>query len=597
MRELLRFARERKLDRVAAVYAVTGWILVQAASIAFPTFGAPVWVLRALIALAIIGFPAALGIAWAVSPAPAAAPEQKHSRREEWVLIALLGGVLVLSAAQLAYAVWFRAPLSVVSHLPVQTRNDASIAVLPFVNMSGDPAKEYFSDGISEELLNDLANNPALKVAARTSSFSFKGKSENIESIARSLNVRTVLEGSVREDGNRVRITAQLINAASGYHLWSATYDRELTSILAVQDEIATAIAGALTSRLLTPEPKAGNPSTINPQAYREYLEARAALATRTPEGKAKAVALLQNVTTLQPDFADGYAVLSRAYLASGRADNRQSTETYNNLAAASADAALRLDPDNLVALTVRTLYQLGQMDWNGAHDTIRHMRATNPNHPDTLEAESRFYGSMGYPQVALALLRRASALDPMSKLFQTNVALLLNANNQSDEADRAAARVIAGGHVSPILLYVRCEIAAGRRDVKSAQSFAEALEKTSYKDTAADCKFMIAVASGDIQKARQMVDRWASSYPAARQVAFGIAEDYAQLGEYEKSMEWVERSSDQGDAGTIPRFFDEEFEPLRRTARGQAFMQRPDVRNWKAAHDALAAEVNQMNL
>jgi TolB-like protein len=165
----------------------------------------------------------------------------------------------------------------------------------------------YFSDGFSEELLIDLANTPQLRVAARTSSFTFKGKRADIQEIANKLHVRTVLEGSVRESGDRVRITAQLIDAASGYHIWSQTYDRQLTDILKVQDEIARAIAAALTKKL-TGRPDAANP--VDPEAYRKYLLGKFYFDHHNEVDNERAIALFKEVTTLQPDFSDGYAML-----------------------------------------------------------------------------------------------------------------------------------------------------------------------------------------------------------------------------------------------------------------------------------------------
>ena len=181
------------------------------------------------------------------------------SRHMDIALLTALGVVIALSIGQFAYEFSHQqtVPRSAASATaPFSTPKtvsaaEASIAVLPFVNMSGDPSKEYFSDGVSEELLNDLANNPGLRVAARTSAFAFKGKNEDIQKIALTLHVRAILEGSVREIGDHLRITAQLINAADGYHLWSATYDRDLTDILVVQDDIARAITTALAQKLL----------------------------------------------------------------------------------------------------------------------------------------------------------------------------------------------------------------------------------------------------------------------------------------------------------------------------------------------------------
>jgi hypothetical protein len=197
VRGVLTHLQARKLDRAAAVYAVGGWLLVQVASITLPTFGAPEWTLRAFIALAVVGFPLTLAIAWVVAPHPSAAGAvSPKTGITDIALLAAVGTVIVLILAQAGYA--FLRPSSAIqrqrllasSRAAPETPPQGSVAVLPFVNMSGDPAKEYFSDGISEELLSDLSNDPRLRVAARTSSFAFKGKNEDIETIANALRVR-----------------------------------------------------------------------------------------------------------------------------------------------------------------------------------------------------------------------------------------------------------------------------------------------------------------------------------------------------------------------------------------------------------------------
>jgi len=236
---LLKAIQARKLDRIAAAYALGGWLLVQAASIALPAFAAPAWTLKALILFVVLGFPVALAAGWMGAPHfPSSQQEAAKLKPLHATMLAIVLAVIVLSLGEFVY--WMSRSAGTESDVSIAPAS-ASIAVLPFVNMSGDAAKDYFSDGISDELLNDLANVPELRVAARTSSFAFKGKSEDIKTIARLLAVRSVLEGSVREAGQHLRIHAELIDAADGFDLWSASFDRQMTDALAVQDEIARA--------------------------------------------------------------------------------------------------------------------------------------------------------------------------------------------------------------------------------------------------------------------------------------------------------------------------------------------------------------------
>ncbi|HEY1960862.1 MAG TPA: hypothetical protein VGG69_00470, partial [Rhizomicrobium sp.] len=248
MEQLLELARERKLDRVGAAYAVTAWILVQAASIAFPAFDAPPAALRWLIVALIVGFPLALTLTWFAQPRSATVLKPLSSR--DWLLFSLIGLVAVLLAVQLSMGLFWRsgAPGAQSS---ATTQTASSIAVLPFANLSGDPSKVYFSDGIADQLITELAQTPSLRVAARSSSFSFRGKDVDVKTVARALGVRAVLEGSVREAGNRVRIAAELVDAANGFQIWSQSYDRDLTNILSLQDEIAHSITEAVAQRFL----------------------------------------------------------------------------------------------------------------------------------------------------------------------------------------------------------------------------------------------------------------------------------------------------------------------------------------------------------
>ena len=228
--------KRRSVFKVGAAYLVVGWLVVQAASILFPLFEAPAWALRVFVLVIFLGFPVALVLAWVFDVTPEGV-KVDAGREGSWKFYAVAGVVMAL-----ALGWYFYGQPATRAVAPDQR----SIAVLPFVNMSGDAENEYFSDGISEEILNQLAKMPELRVAARTSSFSFKGGKLEIPDIARELQVRLVLEGSVRKQGNTVRITAQLIDAEGGFHLWSETYDRDLKDIFAVQDEIARAIAKQL---------------------------------------------------------------------------------------------------------------------------------------------------------------------------------------------------------------------------------------------------------------------------------------------------------------------------------------------------------------
>src|SRR5256885_2343935 len=306
MEQLWEEIRRRNLHRVTAAYAVVAWVLVQAAGLVFPAFGLPAWTLRLIIVLLIAALPilwAALWVGHPVAERHNPAPTRLH--RTEWTLIAMLALVLIASAGEFAWS-QLGGPDGAA---PATRPTDASIAVLAFENMSDDPKNEFFSEGVSEELLNDLTQVRGLRVAGRTSSFSFRGKKVGIQEIGKTLHVRAVVEGSVRREGNRVRITAQLVNAADDYHIWSPTYDREIADIFAVQDEISRAITKELTGRLLGNGPaKQPVRAQIAPRAYTAFLKERFFLNRRNRDAMESAIDSFKQAIALKPDYAEAHA-------------------------------------------------------------------------------------------------------------------------------------------------------------------------------------------------------------------------------------------------------------------------------------------------
>ena len=280
--------KRRNVVRVAVMYLVFCWVLIQLSDILFPMFSIPEWGGRLVVIMLAMGFPLALIFAWVLELTPdgvkleknvdrsASATHTSARKLDLITIILLVVALVVLGASNIVSRNGESAGPTgpeVEQGAGVEASPE-SIAVLPFVNMSDDPANEYFSDGLAEELLNDLARIDALRVAGRTSSFAFKGKDTDLREIGERLNVKNILEGSVRKVGNRVRITAQLINASDGYHLWSATYERELDDIFAIQQEISSAIVKALKVTLSVEEQAGagGGVGTANAKAYASYL-------------------------------------------------------------------------------------------------------------------------------------------------------------------------------------------------------------------------------------------------------------------------------------------------------------------------------------
>lgn len=319
MSSLLSELRRRNVFKVGAAYLVLGWVVMQVTGLVAPALHLPEWTLSLITWLGVIGFPFALLFAWAFELTPDGVkrseevdPTESVTRNTGSKLNRVTAALLVAAIGFVIYQQWSFTRSGASLSAPAGEAQSLSglhdsIAVLPFVNMSSDPEQEYLSDGIAEELLNALARISSLKVAARTSSFAFKNEQSDIRKIGETLGVSTVLEGSLRKSDARLRITAQLIDVQTGYHLWSETYDRELDDIFAIQDEITGHIIKALKVHLNTGEAVAVT-NTTNNEAYDAYLKGRHQLHLRTRESIELAQNYFEQATALDPNFALAWA-------------------------------------------------------------------------------------------------------------------------------------------------------------------------------------------------------------------------------------------------------------------------------------------------
>ena len=304
--------KRRNVFKVAIVYVVVGWLTLQIADVLLENFGIPDWGFKFVTILLLLGFPIALIFAWAFEMTPEGIKREKDvdtsksiteqtGNKLNYAIIGLLAvGIIYFAVDKFALRDG-GSESGGTNEVSV-----ASIAVLPFVDMSPEGDQEYFSDGISEELLNLLAQIRDFRVAGRTSSFSFKGKGEDLRIIGEKLNVDHILEGSVRKAGNQLRITAQLVKVDDGYHVWSAAYDRELDNVFEIQDEIATAVVTALKETLLGEDVEVitQRRPTENPEAYAHYMKGRHHMQKRTPQDFDRALEEYQRAVTLDPEFA-----------------------------------------------------------------------------------------------------------------------------------------------------------------------------------------------------------------------------------------------------------------------------------------------------
>jgi len=350
--------RRRNVFRVAAAYLVVGWLLTEVLTTILPTLGAPNWAARAVILTFAFGFIPAVVLSWVFELTPDGIKREHEVDRNDSVTNKTGRKLDYVTISGVVLAVVFFGFFSARTaddEPPVVIASSASVAVLPFVNMSDDKDNEYFSDGLTETLLHMLAQVPDLKVAARTSSFAFKDQNRSIQDIAQALGVAHVLEGSVQRVGDRVRITAQLIRAADGFHVWSSSYDRTLDDIFGIQDEIAEKVGTSLSTSLLgapTSEMFAGV-TTTNSDAYDLYLQALKERATFSYGGLQAAERLLKGALTIDPDFMDAKSELAVNYIHQVETGLMDEQSTYPEIIAI-ADQVLAVRPDEVVAHAVR---------------------------------------------------------------------------------------------------------------------------------------------------------------------------------------------------------------------------------------------------
>jgi serine/threonine-protein kinase len=310
-----------------------------------------------------------------------------------------------------------------------------SIAVLPFVNMSSDEENEYFSDGMTEELIHALTKVDGLRVASRTSAFAFKGKDADAREIGRKLNVTTLLEGSVRKAGNKLRVAAQLIKVADGYHIWSETFERDLKDVFAVQDDIANRIVETLKLTLLGERKSLVVPPTVNVEAYNDYLRGRFHWNKRSEEALQRGIGCFGDAVRVDPHFALAYVGLADSYIVLGGYGYLPTRDAYTR-AKAEAIKALEIDEDLAEAHTslayVRTFYD---WDWAAADKAFRRAIELNPHYPTARQWYGQYLASLGRFDEAVATLRRALQLDPLSLPICASMGRALYYARRFDEA------------------------------------------------------------------------------------------------------------------------------------------------------------------
>ncbi len=529
--------RRRNVVKVAVAYAIVGWLLVQVAATFFPALQLPEWTVTLVAGLVILGFPLALILSWAYELTPDGMERTKSvplaksiakvtGRKLDFVII----GLLVLAVGFLLgrnYVLDERAPL---------LTDEPSIAVLPFVNISSDPEQEYFSDGISEELLNLLAQVPNFRVISRSSAFSFKGKGIDIPTIAEQLNVDYILEGSVRKSGDQVRINVQLIDARSDAQLWSETYTRNLDDIFAVQDEIAASVLEQLQITLLGAVPKL---EETNPEAYSLFLQGRHIINQSLLESFPRAEVLLQQALAIDPNYLPALSELARLYVNEVARGVRPTDEGYR-LASELIDRAVEVAPDN--GSLHGWLGWLAQRTEGDLETAARHFEqalAFDPTNLDVLRGAIQIVKWLGYLDESILLGEYLIARDPTCLSCYRSLAEAYRDALRLDEVVttiRAAQALAPGGALHYRLL--------GEAFLLKGDAAAALTEFQQIEEESTQWGPGIVLALHDLGRqaeSAELLSELRDTRGAKNPLA--IAKVYAYLGETDAAFEWLERA------------------------------------------------------
>ena len=575
--------KRRNVYKVAITYAVVAWLLIQAASILLPTFEAPAWVMKAFVVLLAFGFVISVMISWAFEATPEGLKRTKDVSPEmslpSWS--ARKFAAFIISLALIAaglFAFQFLRPVGTSrrdvrqieegrpggAFLPISQK---SIAVLPLLNESGDPKDEYFSDGLSEELIAALAQIRELKVIGRSSSFRFKDRKEESKTIGEKLGVSTLLEGTVRKQGERVRIVAELINAADGIELWTRTFDRELKDIFAVQQEIAAAVASSLKMTLLGANQRpATDSATRNIEAHNAYLLGHYHFERRNIEDYRKAVAHYDEAIRLDPEYALAYAERSEAWTLIGDLSGESKT----------AWPKARSDAEHAVAIAPTLAEAHGALGWvrffvewkfaEGLEE-LRRAKELSPANPTANDLLGRVLPYLGKLDEAEAQARQAVELDPLG-FTQNNLARILWFKGKNDEADKVARRVAELQPTAASSRRWQVLIAVQRRDGETALREAQSEPDEGYR------RFLIALAHY-VRRDRNAADAALSELIQYGRdtLAYQIAEVYAVRADTDKAFEWLQISYDNHDTGTLAILVDPLLHGLRDDPRYKALV------------------------
>jgi TolB-like protein/Tfp pilus assembly protein PilF len=584
--------KRRNVFKVAAAYIVVSWLVAQVLQLVFESFGTPAWVMKTVLVLMAMGLLFALFFAWAFELTPEGLKRERDVDRSQSItpqtgkkLNYTIFFVMLLAIGYFAYDNFMLRRTSVATPDQAATQTtaeqpageasdqfDKSVAVLPFVDMSPEKDQEYFTDGLTENLLNALAQLRELKVAGRTSSFAFKNRNEDLRSIGEQLGVAHLLEGSVQKSGERVRITAQLISAGDGYHLWSETYDRTLEDIFAVQDEIADEVARAMQVALLgADEAAAPQPASRNTaDAYNDYLRGLYESKQGTMESNERAVSYYRRALEMDPDLAQAWAGLASSLdFITGYADG-DFTAGFEE-ARASALRALEIDPDLPEGhLALGGIQQSHDWDWEAAEASFNRALTLRPGDSDIRRELALLTAMRGDRDTAYAEYQRVAEQDPLDLRAQSTLANAYSVRGRYDEADSIFDDVRRKDPSRPVL---RWNI--GKHELRQGH-YQSALDEFSREPFEFLKLTGQAIAHHHLQQKDEAVAALQKLISTmGESSSYQIAEVYAQWGDADNAMSWIERGYNIRDPGLQYISLDSLFDPIRDDPRFQAFLQK----------------------
>ena len=572
--------KRRNVYKVAVAYAVVGWLLVQVATQVFPFFEIPNWAVRLVVLLIIVGFPISLVIAWAFEMTPegikrteVADAEHEHSRGKTWIYVVLIGAAVSIGlffvgrySAQRTSVESGRPSPAAAGSLP-----EKSIAVLPLTNEGGAKDEQYFSDGLSEDLITALSQFAGLKVIGRNSSFQFRDSKDDSKTIGAKLGVAHLLEGSVRRAADAVRISAELVNAADGTTLWSQHYDRPYKDLFKLQDDITTAVANALKAKLLNTSDTAeqsDRPPNGNLAAYNAYLQAHFYDQRNTEADYRKAIDFYQTAVSLDPRYARAYAAMGYAQIFYGDYFSGAQAQQIFATARTSINTALTLNPNLAVAHGAHALLlAFADLDFAGAKTEFERAVQLAPNDLNLVASLAQMRAAFGNPEAAVEPIRQSLITDPRNAGWYGLLAADLMASGRLDEAEQATREQIALESTEQGPKGRLCAIEVLRGNAAAALEKAKQIAPGKSRDLALARALQIgsdrAAASAAL---KTLIDRYANTD------AYLIAGIYALRRDPDSMFTWLDRAWANRENNVCIVYYDPFLLPYKSDPRFAAF-------------------------